>query len=98
MAHYDDLETHDPQAREGGLFARLPGILANAVTTAGWRKQLDGVDTVSITTRAGLATLPLLRKSDLLRLQQEQPPFGGFAVLAPGNAKRLTPQQNTAAR
>src|SRR6185295_917214 len=38
---------------------------------------------------AAHSKLPLLRKSDLLSLQRENPPFGGFNVIAPGKARRL---------
>ena len=43
----------------------------------------------SVTSRAALAKLPLLRKSDLKERQTAQPPLGGFAVTAPGKLKRL---------
>jgi phenylacetate-CoA ligase len=89
MKHYDELETREPQARERALLARLPDIIAHAITAPGWGRHLAGSAQEKIATRAALAKLPLLRKSELLRLQQEQPPFGGFAVLAPGKAKRL---------
>jgi phenylacetate-CoA ligase len=39
--------------------------------------------------RAALARLPLLRKSELPARQREHPPFGGFNVTAPGRARRL---------
>ncbi len=55
----------------------------------GWAKQLAGIDPNSVTSRAALAKLPVLRKSDLPRLQTETPPFGGFNVTPPGKAKRL---------
>ena len=42
-----------------------------------------------MTSRAALAKLPLLRKSALLGLQKDTPPFGGFNVTPPGKAKRL---------
>ena len=42
-----------------------------------------------MTSRAALAKLPLLRKSSLLGLQKDTPPFGGFNVTPPGKAKRL---------
>jgi phenylacetate-CoA ligase len=42
-----------------------------------------------VTSRAALAALPLLRKSELGALQTQTPPFGGFNVTPPGNAKRL---------
>ena len=87
--HYDALETRDPAARERELFARLPEIVARAMTAPGWARQLAGVDPKSVTSRAALAKLPLLRKSDLLSLQKDNPPFGGFNVIAPGKAKRL---------
>ena len=87
--HYDALETRDPAARERELFARLPESIARAMTAPGWAQQLAGVDPKSVTSRAALAKLPLLRKSDLLTLQKQDPPFGGFNVTPPGKAKRL---------
>jgi phenylacetate-CoA ligase len=87
--HFDSLETRDPERREKDLFARLPAQLAHAMTAPGWAKHLAGVDAKSVTSRAALATLPLLRKSALPALQKETPPFGGFNTTAPGKAKRL---------
>src|SRR3954463_6618348 len=87
--YYDTLETCDPTVRERELFARVPGVVAHAMTAAGWARQLAGVDPKSITSRAVLAQLPLLRKSDLLSLQKDDPPFGGFNVTPPGKARRL---------
>jgi phenylacetate-coenzyme A ligase PaaK-like adenylate-forming protein len=86
---YDRLETRDPAAREADLFARLPAAIAHAVAAPGWARHLAGVDPRSVTSRAALARLPLLRKPDLLNLQKESPPFGGFNVTPPGKAKRL---------
>jgi len=87
--HYDLLEIRDPAARERELFAQLPEAVARAMTAPGWAAQLKGADPKSITSRAALARLPLLRKSDLLSLQKASPPFGGFNVTPPGRAKRL---------
>jgi len=64
--HYDILETRDPAAREREQFARLPEIVTRAMTAPGWAKQLSGVDPKSVTSRAALSKLPLLRKTDLL--------------------------------
>jgi phenylacetate-coenzyme A ligase PaaK-like adenylate-forming protein len=55
----------------------------------GWAKHLAGVDPKSVTSRAALARLPVLRKSDLVGLQKDTPPFGGYNVTAPGKAKRI---------
>jgi phenylacetate-CoA ligase len=87
--HYDALETRDRLARENDLFGRLPETIANAMTVPGWAKQLAGVTPRKVTSRRGLAALPVLRKSDLIAMQKEDPPFAGFATLAPGKAKRL---------
>ncbi len=89
MQHYDALETRDAETRERDLFGRLPAAIANALKAPGWSKHLKGVDPREITSRAALAKLPLLHKSDLLGLQKETPPFGGFNVTPPGKAKRL---------
>jgi phenylacetate-CoA ligase len=87
--YYDSLETRDPAIREHDLLVRLPDQVAHALNAAGWQKYLAGADPASVTTRAALGKLPLLRKSDLVALQKETPPFGGFNVTAPGKAKRL---------
>src|SRR5947209_12253053 len=87
--HFDSLETRDPAAREQDLFARLPAQIARALSAPGWAKHLAGIDPQSVTSRAALAKLPVLRKSALLGLQKETPPFGGFNVTPPGKAKRL---------
>jgi phenylacetate-CoA ligase len=87
--HFDTLETRDPAARERDVFARLPAQIAHAMTAPGWAKQLAGIDPKSVTSRAALAKLPVLRKSALPALQKETPPFGGFNVTPPAKAKRL---------
>jgi len=89
QAYYDELETRDAERRERAQFARLPAIVAAAMTAPGWARRLDGVDPNSVTSRAGLARLPLLRKSELPALQQADPPFGGFNVTPLGRARRL---------
>ena len=53
----------------------------------GWAKQLAGVDPRAVTSRAALAKLPLLRKSDLVALQKAAPPFGGFNARAAGQGQ-----------
>ena len=86
---FDDLEARDPQARAEAVADRLPSVIANATRAPGWAKRLNGVDPASINSREALAKLPLLRKSDLVGLQKAEPPFGGFNVLAAGQAKRI---------
>lgn len=88
--HYDALETRDPAAREADLFARLPGFLAGAVARSpGLARWLDGVDLSAVRDRAALQALPVLRKSDLMAMQREAPPFGGFASMADLGGRRV---------
>jgi phenylacetate-CoA ligase len=86
---YDALETRDPAAREKELFARLPEAIARAMSAPGWAEHLKGVDPKAVTSRAALAKLPLLRKSDLPAMQKAMPPFGGLALKTPGQLRRL---------
>ncbi|MGB3388368.1 MAG: AMP-binding protein [Pseudaminobacter sp.] len=80
VAHFDELETRDPAAREEALFSALPSFLKSSMEAVpGLAHWLDGVDPQSVTDRAALARLPVLRKAELMRLQAENPPFGGFA-------------------
>jgi len=76
--HYDTRETRDPRQRELDLMGHLPGLVANALKAPGWRQHLGDIDAAQILTRADLAKLPVLRKSDLPALQKKLPPFGGL--------------------
>jgi phenylacetate-CoA ligase len=89
-AYYDDLETRSPEAREGALMARLPGLIEHAIANAaGWTRQLAGVDPKAISSRKALASLPVLRKGELKAMQQAAPPFGGLTTIAPGRMGHL---------
>jgi len=87
--HYDALETREPAQRERDQSAALPEAIARAMSAPGWARQLKGIDAKSVTSRAALAKLPVLHKSDIAALQKANPPFGGFNVTPPGKAKRL---------
>ena len=76
--HLDARETRDPAARERELLARLPALVESALRAPGWKQHLGAIDPRAIDSRAALSQLPLLRKSELTRLQKESPPFGGF--------------------
>jgi phenylacetate-CoA ligase len=87
--HYDALETRDPAGREADLFARLPGVLRAAMAAPAYAAHLRGVDPATITSRAALARLPVLRKSELPALHKAALPFGGFVAASPGSFSRL---------
>ena len=81
---YEPAETQDPPAREERLLRSLPGFIGRAMEEApGWARHLSGIDAAAVNSRAALARLPLLRKSDLPSLQRDNPPFGGFVTSRP---------------
>ena len=88
--HYDSLETRLPEQREGELFAALPAQIAHAKGNAPYfATVLADVNPREVTSRKALATLPVMRKSDLIELQKRQLPFGGLNAIAPGRLARL---------
>jgi phenylacetate-CoA ligase len=87
--HYDPLETREPAMREADLFSRLPDVLRRAMAAPAYAERLKGIDPARITSRAALARLPVLRKSDLPALHKAAPPFGGLVSAAPGSFGRL---------
>src|SRR5215467_9890905 len=87
--HYDALETREPAKREADLFSRLPNVLGKALAAPAYAERLKGIDPTSVTSRAALARLPVLRKSELPALHKAVPPFGGFVSASPGSFARL---------
>ena len=90
LEHYDRAETRSPAARENTLFRDLRGVLKIAKPrVSALRAQLRGIDLEALKTRADLAAIPLVRKSDLKTMQEETPPFGGLAASRASSLKRL---------
>jgi phenylacetate-CoA ligase len=87
--HYDSRETRDPAQREAELFARLPDVLRRAMAAPAYAARFKDIDPAGITSRAALAGLPVLRKSELPALHKAAPPFGGFVPGLPGSFARL---------
>lgn len=88
-AHYDARETREPAAREADLFSRLPEILRAAMAAPAYAERLRDLDPATVTSRAALAGLPVLHKSELPALHKAFAPFGGFVAAAPGSFSRL---------
>ena len=88
-AHYDARETREPAAREAELFSRLPDVLRGAMAAPAYAERLKGIDPAAVTSRAALAGLPVLRKSELPALHKASAPFGGFVPAASGSFARL---------
>ncbi len=88
--YFDRLETRPPEARERAQLAALPARIALAKSRAmAYARIFAAFEPAAITTRAALARLPVTRKSELLELQRAQPPFGGFAAVRWGEARRV---------
>ena len=89
-AFYDDLETRDPLLRERALLAALPRQIAHAKRHApALAALLSDIDPESVRSRADLARLPVLRKSELIERQKREPPFGGLVAIEPGALARV---------
>ncbi len=88
FAHFDGLEAQDPSVRETRLMAALPQQIAHArAATDAFAQLLADIQPAQINSRAALATLPVLRKSDLAARQQSAradtpaDPFGGLSAV-----------------
>ena len=97
---FDVLETRSPEQREQALLQALPATLAHAIAHApAIARQLAGIDPAAIRTRQALASLPVLRKHELLERQQQSrastaavgpdKAFGGFSAISWGQALRV---------
>ena len=72
--YFDDLETRSQDAREADQLAALNIQLAHVAAAPG-ACRIDGSPLADL---SELARLPVLRKSDLVDWQKENPPFGGL--------------------
>jgi phenylacetate-CoA ligase len=88
--HYDALETRSPEQRENALMEALSKQVAHAQAHApGIATLHSGVDAKQVNSRAALAKLPVVRKSDLKALQQANLPFGGLTATPTRKLARL---------
>ncbi|MET7243282.1 AMP-binding protein [Methylobacterium sp. EM32] len=74
---------------QSALLARLPGALAAALKAPAYATHLAGLDPATVTDRAALARLPVLRKGEMPARQREALPFGGFVPGPAGEFPRL---------
>jgi phenylacetate-CoA ligase len=83
---YDDLETRsaDQRERDQGVALAKQIALAKSASPA-FGAALADVDAAEITSRAALAKLPVIRKSELTALQSATPPLGGLGAVPVGD-------------
>ncbi|HZV93517.1 MAG TPA: AMP-binding protein [Caldimonas sp.] len=88
---FDVLETREPEARDAAQFASLSTLIAHAkARVPAVELRLRDIDPAAINSRVALATLPVLRKHELLEAQAAHPegdPFGGFAAIGWGRGR-----------
>jgi len=85
-AFYDDRETMTAEARREYYDGRVRWIVEHAYRHApGVRTKMEqaGVVPAEIRSVKDLERIPITSKDDLVRLQKESPPFGGFATVPP---------------
>nr|WP_255561689.1 AMP-binding protein [Pseudohoeflea sp. DP4N28-3] len=74
------METRSPDKRERDTFAALSALMADKLprlpALANW---LGHPEPQAFDSREHLATLPVMRKADLVDMQSKAPPFGGLA-------------------
>ncbi|WP_270724985.1 phenylacetate--CoA ligase family protein [Shimia sp. Alg240-R146] len=78
---FDELETRSADQRAADLAEALPRQITRAMALPGYANALGDVDPASIASIEALATLPVLRKSELGAAQKANGPLGGFANL-----------------
>ena len=76
---FDNLETRSDDERAGDLSKLIPMQIENAKENSeAFNKILHDIDHQEIESIEDLTKLPVLRKSELVRLQAESPPLGGL--------------------
>ena len=90
--YFDNQETISRIARESLLNQRLQAQLRHIYDYSPAAKAVfgqAGVTLADISSAADLARLPVTRKEDLIRLQQEHPPYGGLVAVHPAELERV---------
>ena len=75
---FDDLETRNNDERIADIAEQLPKQVARAAVLSGYNGGLQKVDASAIKALSDLASLPVLRKSDLTKAQTAGNVLGGF--------------------
>ena len=88
--YYDELETRSADQRATEQAAKLARQVAHAKEASpGFAATLADIDAASINSFEALAKLPVVRKSDLIERQAENPPFGGMGAVEPGQLAHI---------
>jgi phenylacetate-CoA ligase len=78
---YDSQETREPEQRQQAQLQAVCTQIAHAkANTTAYAELLDGIDPGDIVDAESYSKLPLTRKSELIKLQQDNRPLGGFSA------------------
>lgn len=86
---YDRRETRTTDERHAAQLAALKTLVAKAQSNPVYAKRFHDLDAEDIASLDDLARLPLLRKSDLIGMQAETPPFGGLNIIGTGQMRHV---------
>jgi phenylacetate-coenzyme A ligase PaaK-like adenylate-forming protein len=88
--YYDNLETRSSDERSAAQLASLRGQLTHVTqNTSAYADAFREIDVESIADFESFAQLPLTRKSELIALQREQRPFGGYTAHSGSQASHI---------
>ncbi len=88
--YFDSLETRSPDERISQQLQKLPTQIQYAIEhSSAYAKQLSDIDSSQINSFEALASLPVTRKSELIKAQAAEKPFGGFAARHIQNVRRV---------
>jgi phenylacetate-CoA ligase len=98
---FRDLETMEPRAREGLIVEKLRAQMAWAYERSPlYRRKWDeaGVKPERIRSLEDYQQVPFLTKEELRRDQAENPPFGSYLCISPGEVARIHGTSGTTGR
>lgn len=88
--YFDSLETRSPELRHEQLTAAILSQVQHArQNTMAYDRLFEGIDIDGLGSLEDLVRLPVTRKSALIELQAQSPPFGGFSAIAEGEIEYI---------
>jgi len=90
--YYDKSETMTAEERGTMLNEKLAEAVRHAYRNApAMREIMDGagISPADISTVEDLEKIPITRKTDLIELQKQKPPYGGFLAIPPEDIERI---------
>ncbi len=90
--YFDGLETMSPASRTGYQAEKLAAAIRHAYRHAPAVKDIldrAGVGPEQVRAPKDLEKVPVTRKTDLITLQKQHPPYGGFLAIPPENVERV---------